>query len=76
MTIAGKPEPHIKWYKEGKDLSEGPDFEISYKDGRVSLMIPEVFPEDTGKYTCKAANVAGQASSSAELIVRGMFCFS
>ena len=71
----GKPEPQIKWFKEGKNLADGPDFEISYKDGRVSLMIPESFPEDTGKYTCKATNIGGQASSTAELIVRGICCF-
>ncbi|XP_052814063.1 titin-like [Mya arenaria] len=33
-------------------------------------MIPETFPEDAGKYMCKATSMAGSASSSAELIVR------
>ena len=67
----GKPEPTIKWYKDGKDLADGPDFEISYREGRVSLMIPETFQEDAGKYLCKATNPGGAASSSSELIVRG-----
>ena len=71
--VSGKPEPTIRWFKEGKDIADGPDFEISYKESRVSMMIPETFEEDTGKYTCKATNEAGSASSSAELIVRGEF---
>ena len=71
ITFAGKPEPTIKWYKEGKNITDTPDFEISYREGRVKLMIPETFPEDAGKYTCTASNVGGTASSTAELIVRG-----
>lgn len=40
----------------------------------MSLMIPETFQEDAGKYMCKATNVGGSAASSAELIVRGKTC--
>ena len=36
-------------------------------------MIPETFQEDAGKYTCAASSVAGTASSTAELIVRGNY---
>ena len=39
----------------------------------MKLMIPETFQEDAGKYTCAASNVAGTASSTAELIVRGNY---
>ncbi|VDI56857.1 titin [Mytilus galloprovincialis] len=69
-VVSGKPEPSIKWYREGKELTDKADFEISYNDGRVSLNIPEAFPEDQGQFKCTARNMAGQASSSAELIVK------
>ena len=74
LCVTGKPEPTIKWYKEGKNITDTPDFEISYRESRVRLMIPQTFPEDAGKYTCTASNVGGTASSTAELIVRGMNC--
>ena len=69
--VKGKPEPSIKWFKEGKALTDSADFEITFKNGRVELSIPEVFEEDAGKYMCSAENKAGRTSSSAELIVKG-----
>ncbi|CAL1540816.1 unnamed protein product [Lymnaea stagnalis] len=71
VSCAGKPEPVIRWYREGKQLSDQADFEISYRNGRVTMSIPEVFPEDSGHFTCTAENQAGKASSTAELVVRG-----
>ena len=68
---AGKPEPTIKWFREGKELTDQADFEIAYRGGRVSMTIPEAFEEDQGQYTCSAENKGGLASSTAELIVRG-----
>lgn len=71
LFVVGKPEPVIRWYREGKQLTDQADFEISYHNGRVALSIPEVFAEDSGKFTCAAENPYGKASSSAELVVRG-----
>lgn len=69
--VRGTPEPSIKWYKEGKQLTQSADFEITYRNGRVQLTIPEVFEEDSGKYVCQAQNKGGQVQSTAELIVKG-----
>ena len=69
--VKGKPQPTIRWFKEGKELTDSADFEISYQNGRVSMTIPEVFEEDGGKYACAAENTAGSATSTAELIVKG-----
>jgi titin len=79
FSLTGKPEPTIKWFRENRELTDQADFEISYKDGRVSLTIPEVFQEDAGQFTCTAKNVAGSATSSAELVIRGepsfLYCY-
>ena len=41
-------------------------------DGDIAVLtIEEVYPEDSGKYTCVAKNEAGTASTSAELLVEG-----
>lgn len=71
--VQGKPEPSIRWYKEGREVTQSADFEISYRNGRVQLSIPEVFEEDSGRYVCQAQNKGGQVQSTAELIVKGMF---
>ena len=38
-----------------------------------TLHIPEVFYEDSGKFSVRAVNRAGQVTSTAELIVEGMY---
>ncbi|XP_013393635.1 titin [Lingula anatina] len=68
--VTGKPEPTIKWYKEGKDITHRPDVQTSYRDGRVALTIPKITKQDQGNFTCTASNTAGMASSSSELIVK------
>uniref|UniRef100_A0A1I8GUQ1 Fibrillar collagen NC1 domain-containing protein n=1 Tax=Macrostomum lignano TaxID=282301 RepID=A0A1I8GUQ1_9PLAT len=68
--LVGKPEPTVRWFRGGRELHDSPDFEIKFKDGRVTLSIPEAFPEDQGTYTCEASNKGGQTSSSAELVIR------
>ena len=73
--VKGKPEPTIKWFKSGKQISDSADFQISFREGRVMLSIPEVFEQDAGKYVCNAANKAGTVDSSAELIVKGKSWF-
>lgn len=40
------------------------------------LIIPEVFPEDSGLITCKARNDYGIAESTAELFIEGISDYS
>ena len=46
------------------------------QDSLHSLIIPEVFRTDAGRYTAKIENEAGYASSTAELMVDGKIHFS
>jgi len=64
----------VRWFKEGRPLS-GPEanaFEISHHNGRVRLTAPFAKASDSGRYTCMANNASGEASSTAELIVKGL----
>ena len=70
-VVKGKPEPTIKWFKGGSQINDSADFQITYREGRVILTIPEVFEQDAGKFVCNAENTGGSADSSAELIVKG-----
>lgn len=72
IPIAGRPEPMIRWFKDGRQLIGGTaGLEVSFKDGRARLALPSALEKDSGRYTCTASNVAGEASSTAELIVKG-----
>ncbi|XP_042642365.1 hemicentin-2 [Tyto alba] len=61
------PPPRLTWYKDGEPLSPGPGVLILL-GGRV-LQLPAVREEDAGRYTCEAANAAGQDRLHYELEV-------
>uniref|UniRef100_A0A669BZ43 Myopalladin n=1 Tax=Oreochromis niloticus TaxID=8128 RepID=A0A669BZ43_ORENI len=77
--VKGVPSPRVDWYREGKIIEDSPDFRILQKKPRspaeseeiCTLVIAEVFPEDSGVFTCTANNKYGTVSSSAALRVKG-----
>ncbi|XP_039994869.1 myopalladin isoform X2 [Xiphias gladius] len=77
--VKGVPSPRVDWYREGKIIEDSPDFRILQKKPRspaeseeiCTLVIAEVFPEDSGVFTCTASNKYGTVSSTAALRVRG-----
>uniref|UniRef100_A0A672GSP5 Ig-like domain-containing protein n=1 Tax=Salarias fasciatus TaxID=181472 RepID=A0A672GSP5_SALFA len=77
--VKGVPSPRVDWYREGKLIEDSPDFRILQKKPRspaeteeiCTLVIAEVFPEDSGMFTCTANNKYGTVSSTATLRVKG-----
>ncbi|XP_033111498.1 myopalladin-like, partial [Anneissia japonica] len=68
--VTGRPEPEVKWRREGERIEPSLDFEIFYKDGDATLTIPEVFVDDAGRFTCSASNTEGERSTSCILTVK------
>ncbi|XP_035520991.1 titin-like [Morone saxatilis] len=68
VTIRGKPEPEVKWSKEGGTLSERAQIEVT--SSYTVLLIENVNRNDTGKYVLTAKNYSG--SKSAFINVRVM----
>ncbi|XP_039504401.1 myopalladin [Pimephales promelas] len=77
--VKGIPSPKVDWYREGTLIEDSPDFRILQKKPRsmaeseeiCTLVIAEVFPEDSGTFTCTASNKYGTVSSIAVLRVKG-----
>ncbi|XP_054877662.1 myopalladin isoform X2 [Poeciliopsis prolifica] len=76
--VKGVPSPRVDWFRDGKLLEDSPEFRILQKKPRspaepeeiCTLVIAEVFPEDSGMFTCTANNNYGTVSSSAALRVK------
>ncbi|MEQ2279936.1 hypothetical protein AMECASPLE_014445 [Ameca splendens] len=68
--VKGVPSPRVDWYREGKVIEDSPDFRILQKKEICTLVIAEVFLEDSGMFTCTASNEYGTASNTATLRVK------
>ncbi|NXX64876.1 MYPN protein, partial [Spizella passerina] len=77
--VKGAPSPKVEWYREGTLIEDSPDFRILQKmltllwcfaEEICTLVIAEVFSEDSGSFTCTASNKYGTVSSIARLTVK------
>ncbi|XP_055275068.1 hemicentin-1 isoform X3 [Moschus berezovskii] len=55
--VEGTPSPIIMWYKDDVQVTESSSIQI-VNNGKI-LKLFRVSPEDAGRYSCKAINVAG-----------------
>jgi hypothetical protein len=63
----GAPQPKFTWRKNGNRIASGGKY-IVYDNG--NLFMNRINVDDTGTYTCEAANEYGKAESSGKLIVK------
>lgn len=61
VTIRGRPEPEVKWSKEGGILSERAQIEVT--SSHTELLIENVNRNHTGKYVLTAKNCNGSKSA-------------
>ncbi|XP_043450275.1 myosin light chain kinase, smooth muscle isoform X1 [Prionailurus bengalensis] len=70
VQVSGNPPPEVIWFHNGNEIQESEDFHFEQRGTWHSLCIQEVFPEDTGTYTCEAWNSAGEVRTQAVLMVQ------
>lgn len=61
VTIRGRPEPEVKWSKEGGILSERAQIEVA--SSYTVLLIENTNRNDTGKYVLTAENCSGSKTA-------------
>ncbi|XP_041790733.1 palladin isoform X2 [Chelmon rostratus] len=75
--VRGSPPLQVRWYRQGEEILDSPDFRILQKKPRsaaeteeiCTLVIAEAFPEDGGLFCCTASNPFGSINSTAHLAV-------
>ncbi|XP_076582573.1 palladin isoform X1 [Chaetodon auriga] len=75
--VRGSPPLQVRWYRQGEEIQDSPDFRILQKKPRsaaeteeiCTLVIAEAFPEDGGLFCCTASNPYGSINSTAHLTV-------
>ncbi|KAI5614770.1 hemicentin-1 isoform X1 [Silurus asotus] len=64
----GLPQPVIKWFRNGEELT-GNEPGVSILEDGTLLILASVSPLDNGEYTCTAANDAGSTEKKYQLKV-------
>jgi len=67
VGVKGDPLPQVTWTKDGKVIASSDILEVKYKNGVASVIIEEVYPEDAGRYACKASNPKGSVETSSRV---------
>ncbi|KAM7371592.1 hypothetical protein PAMP_008811 [Pampus punctatissimus] len=69
--LTGYPDPEVVWLCGEEPVEESSTVQIEYdEDGRCTLILVNVGPEDANVYTCRASNEHGEIRCSAKLIVQ------
>ncbi|XP_071641852.1 myosin light chain kinase, smooth muscle-like [Temnothorax longispinosus] len=67
--IIGAKKFDVVWLHNNKEIKPSKDFQYTSEANIHKLIIAEIFPEDSGTYTCEAINDAGESYSSCTLSV-------
>lgn len=73
FLLTGAQKFDVIWLHNNKEIKPSKDFEYTNEANIYKLNIAEIFPEDSGTYTCEAFNDAGESFSSCTLVVLGTF---
>ena len=66
----------VTWTKDGRELSDGDHYSITYSHGVCSLEVVFSRPEDSGRYMCRAVNTLGEHETSCKVEVEGQLAVS
>ncbi|XP_062906040.1 SPEG neighbor protein-like [Mobula hypostoma] len=68
--VSAFPDPMIRWFKDGRELKDGPKYRYVFEDPDVvALVVRDGTLSDLGKYTISITNTFGEAYDSAKIII-------
>ncbi|CAG9536090.1 unnamed protein product [Cercopithifilaria johnstoni] len=71
VQVTGDPMPRISWMRNGLVIPHCDEVRlIDEGNGVHSMVIVKVEMADSGQFTCLAENIAGEARSTADLVIR------
>ncbi|KAJ0005325.1 hypothetical protein NQD34_015219 [Periophthalmus magnuspinnatus] len=68
-TVSGSPELHTKWFKNGKELTQGRKYKSSVRGNVAVLKITSAETSDTGEYHLEVWNQVGKDRNVCSLSV-------
>lgn len=71
VTVSGSAELKMKWFKDNKELSAGPKYQMSFTKKVATLKIQSTEKADAGDYKLEVTNPVGAASCQTKLSVSG-----
>ncbi|VDK38497.1 unnamed protein product, partial [Anisakis simplex] len=71
VQVTGDPAPKVTWLRDGQVIPNCEEVRLTEEgNGVYSMIILKVEMADCGQFTCLAENIAGEARSTADLVVR------
>ncbi|EFO25223.1 hypothetical protein LOAG_03263 [Loa loa] len=71
VQVTGDPVPSITWMRNGLVIPHCDEVRLTDEgNGIHSMVIVKVEMADSGQFTCLAENIAGEARSTADLVIR------
>lgn len=67
--IIGAQKFDVVWLHNNKEIKPSKDFQYTNEANIYKLQIAEIFPEDSGTYTCEAFNDAGESFTTCTINV-------
>lgn len=67
--IIGAQKFDVVWLHNNKEIKPSKDFQYTNEANIYKLQIAEIFPEDSGTYTCEAFNDAGEGFTTCTINV-------
>ena len=67
--VLGLPTPSVSWFQDEINIDNSPEFVITKINGACCLKIRQAQRHHSARYTCRALNPGGEATSSARLTV-------
>lgn len=69
--VAGSQPLAVSWYKDNKEIHSGGKYKLDMIESTASVTITGLDQSDSGVYTCRASNDAGETETSNILSVKG-----